>query len=647
MKTRILPKILLGAGVCACAFGWAAKDPVIMTVNGVDVPKSEFEYLYHKNSQQQLAAQPLEEYVEMFKNYRLKVADALANGIDTTATFRQEMEQYRSDLAAPYLADSVFLNRLVSEAYDRSRKEVEAIHIMMFKGRSDKENQQARATIDSIRQLVLAGGDFAQLARENSQDRASSQNGGRMGWISAGKYPYNFEVAAFSLKPGEISGIIESPMGYHLLKGGKSRPARGEVHVSHIMKMVSPAAGPGVDAAAKATIDSLYNIVKDNKGRFEMLAMQYSDDKNSGRNGGALPWFGAGAMVEDFDSVAFSLPVGGISEPVRSRFGWHIIYKFDERGVPSLNEMKAGELQRISNPQDERYAMVAENQTAMLARRHNAALDKAALDRMKLALVVDGLDSLFYQEYREPANRDMVIGRIGKRNLTAGQLAEYLNGAVQTNPEIAEKMFDQSAESFFNRLLLDEEEARLEAEVPEYRNLLHEYINGSLLYEISVRKVWDEASKNEDALRNHFELHRQDYNWTEPKAKGILVQAANDSVAQAIAARYAELPKDDVLRTLRREFKGKMSADRVLASQGQNAMVDNLMFGAPETKPANSAYEVYFMLDGKVIDAPEDYRDVRGQVTGDYQELLEQQWLEELHRKYPVYVNEKVLKKVK
>ena len=109
MKT----KFLLGAGLGVCALAWAAKDPVIMTVNGVDVPKSEFEYLYHKNSQQQLAPQPIDEYVDMFVNYRLKVADACEAGIDTTAAFRQEMAQYRHDLAAPYMADSVFLNNLV------------------------------------------------------------------------------------------------------------------------------------------------------------------------------------------------------------------------------------------------------------------------------------------------------------------------------------------------------------------------------------------------------------------------------------------------------------------------------------------------------------------------------------------------------
>ena len=151
-------KILLGAALLSVgALAWAAKDPVIMTVNGVDVPLSEFEYLYHKNSQQQLSPQPLPEYVEMFKNYKLKVADARSMGIDTTRAFAREMEQYKGELAAPFTADSVMLNQMVREAYDRSRREVEVSHIMLWQSPNRRADEAAYARLDSIRNAVLAG----------------------------------------------------------------------------------------------------------------------------------------------------------------------------------------------------------------------------------------------------------------------------------------------------------------------------------------------------------------------------------------------------------------------------------------------------------------------------------------------------------
>lgn len=643
MKT----KILLGAGLGVCALSWAAKDPVIMTVNGVDVPKSEFEYLYHKNSQQQLSPQPISEYLEMFKNYRLKVADALAEGLDTTASFRQEMAQYRSELATPYLTDSTYLRSLVRAAYDRSKEEVEASHIMRFKSRDENVNARQIQILDSLRAVLAGGGDFAELAEQYSMDRGSNGNGGSMGYIIAGRLPYAFEEAAYTLAPGQISEIVESPVAYHILKGGKHRPARGMVRVSHIMKMVPNTAGPLEEENAKNTIDSIYTVLLKDQNLFERLAIENSDDPGSARQGGLLPWFGAGQMVAEFDSVSFALPVGGMSAPFRTRFGWHIVYKSDEKGIPSYEEMEASELQKLNNPQDERHNMIMRHQTALLEKRHKGTLDHRAIDKIKLKLVVNGLDSTFYADYKSPSERGMIIGSIGKTPLTAGELVDNLFGAIQPNPASAGKIFDRNVELFYNKRLVEAEQDRLEAEVPEYRNLFHEYENGSLLYEVSVKKVWDRASKDEEGLKNYFETHRDDYKWIEPKAKGILVQAKNDSVAEAVARRYAELNSSTVLLTLRKEFKGDITAERILAQKGQNPMVDNLMFGMPEVKPSNSAFEVYFMLDGKVLDNPESVADVRGQVTGDYQEMLEKEWIRELREKYPVSVDEKVLRKIK
>ncbi len=216
-------KILVGVGLSACAIAWAAKDPVIMTINGVDVPKSEFEYLYHKNSQQQLAPQPLEEYAEMFKVYKLKVADAKACGLDTTESFRKEMQQYRRELAAPFMADSAYINKLVAEAAARALEDVEASHIMMLKTRDAAENRRLRLRLDSLRQELIAGADFTDLALRYSQDRSVVNNKGYMGFISSGRFPYEFETAAFTTPEGEISEVVESPAGYHIVKAGRHR----------------------------------------------------------------------------------------------------------------------------------------------------------------------------------------------------------------------------------------------------------------------------------------------------------------------------------------------------------------------------------------------------------------------------------------
>lgn len=352
-------------------------------------------------------------------------------------------------------------------------------------------------------------------------------------------------------------------------------------------------------------------------------------------------------MVQEFDSVAFALPVGQISEPFRTQFGWHIINKIDRKDPPSLDEMRAQEIARIMNPQDERCALVKKNQTAQLAKKHNARLNDALVGKLNSYVASNGVDSLFYVTFSTPEYVSQEIMKVGKQPVMLQAFLSSMHGGLQPNPVIGAKYLDNAISNFENSTLVEAEEAWLEANEADYRNLLHEYTNGSLLYEASVRNVWDKASKDIKGLEEYFERNRSNYKWDVPHAKGILVQAKNDSVAADVARRYAALPKDEALATLKKEYKGEASIDRVLVQRGQNPMVDALMFGVGEATSPNANFSTCLMIDGRVIDAPEEVSDVRGLVTGDYQEELEQVWISDLRSRYPVEINRKVLKKVK
>ncbi len=642
-------KFLVGttAALSACALAWAASDQVVMTVNGVDVPRSEFEYLYHKNRQQQLDPQTIDEYAEMFKLYKLKVADAIAEGLDTTQSFRKEMEQYRNELSAPYLADSTLLLKLVETEALRGQTEAEVFHIMMMKTPDWAGRVKAQATLDSIRGLLLNGADFGQLAYDNSQDRSAKNNRGRLGFITVGKLPYNFESVAYDLPEGEVSEIVESPMGYHIILGGKKRPARGFVQASHIMRLVPQGSTPEQEAEIKAQIDSLYQVALAEPNRFPELAQRFSDDKGSARNGGALPLFGAGEMVPEFDSVAFAIPVGAISEPVRTAYGWHIIQKTGVKPPKTAAEMKPELLSRMSNPQDDRYKTIMKSRIERLSAKHKGRLNEKNLDVMRQAIRQNGIDSIFYDRFDNAPEGDLPIATIGKRSVKASELAAAMRHNRQSDPGLAEYVFNGFLDIFFDKELVKAEQEWLAQNEPEYRNLLNEYRDGTLLYDVSVNKVWDRASKDTEGLARFFNEHRGDYTWQEPHAKGILVQTVNDSVADLIRARMAQLGNDTVMSTIRREFPKEVQLERVLVTKGANPMVDNLMFGGPEVKPSVARYNVYFLYDGRMLNRPETYEDVRGLVTNDYQDLLEKQWTDELKAKYPVKINEKVLKKIK
>ncbi len=642
-------KILAGTALSACALiAWAAKEPVVMTVNGVDVPRSEFEYLYHKNTQQQqLDPQPIEEYAEMFKLYKMKVADALAEKLDTAASFRKEMEKYRHDLAEPFLADSVLLNSLVAEAADRAQKEVEVRHIMLNRHPDPQVDEAVRQKLDSIRGLLLQGQDFTTLAKQYSQDQSAKTNGGNLGFFSAGRLPYEFEKVAWSLPEGEVSEIVESPMNYHIIYGGAKRPSRGKVHVSHILKMCRQGSTPEQEITAKAKIDSIYAAIMENPMRFEAIALAESDDKGSGQQGGLLPWFGAGEMVAEFDAKAFSMSDGEICAPIRTPFGWHIIKRINHRDAPTAEELKPEVLSRINNPQDERYQLVKEAQTARLEKKFDASINDAAAKRLRDKAAALGVDSLFFAEYSSPALSAETLYTINKKAVPVSEFLDRLKGVHQPNPARAALLVENYVKGFYNNKLIDTEIDWLLANEPDYANLYNEYRDGSLLYEVSLNKVWNRASQDTEGLENYFRANRDRYTWDAPHAKGILVQAANDSVAGLIRARMDQLGNDTVISVIRKEFPRQAKLDRVLAKKGDNTMVDYLMFGGPEVEPSDTRYTVYFMYQPRIIEAPEEAADVRGKVTNDYQNQLEAEWKEDLIKKYPVKVNKKELKKIK
>lgn len=634
--------ILTGVGLAAVLLAYAAKDPVIMTINGEDVTKSEFEYLYNKNSQQQINPQTLDEYVEMFKLYKMKVADAKAAGLDTTAKFRKEAEQYRHDLATPYLADSVYLNQLVDEAYARSRKEAVAKHIMFFKSPNPEHNLQMKAKADSLKQVLDNGGNFEELARQYSQDKRSAVNGGTMGYIVSGQYPYGFEVAAFATPEGSISDVVESPQGYHILKGGHKRDARGRVKVSHILKLARQESDW---ARAKEQIDSLYQVVTANPEKFNEIATTNSDDRGSARQGGQLPWFGAGEMVEEFDSAAFALKKGEISKPVKSQFGYHIIMKQDERDPLPKEAVKKQTLARMSSPQDERYALIQKRQTERFAARHKAQVNQSGLDAVNDYAAKNGIDSLFYSKWLGNDGNITLMTADGSKYSVADFVAKF-NGVKQSNPVAAKEIIDANLDSWMNGILTGLEEEALAKSEPDYRNLLKEYVDGSLLYEVSVLKVWDKAAKDIPGLEKYFAENRMKYKWDTPHVKGVFVQAVNDSVATAIKDLARGAAEDDIVPALRKQFKNQMAAEKILVPKGSNAMVDYVAFDGPVAPSSIEKYPVMFMLNKRILTVPEEMQDVKGLVTSDYQNMFQEQWENELRNKYSVKVNKKALKSV-
>lgn len=642
MKKKFIPALLVGVAILTAA---AAKknDPVLMTVNGKDVHQSEFEYLYNKNNRQQMQPQGIDEYVDMFVTYKLKVADAEAAGIDTTAAFRKEFEGYCSELARPYMRDSLVEERLVQEAYNRMDRMVDVSHIMMPIGATHQERLDNKARLDSIRTAILNGADFAEMAKKFSADRSAVRNGGHMGYIYANMYPYPFELAAFSTPVGQISEVIEdAPYGYHIVKVNGEKPNPGTVHARHILKLTRDLT-PEQAQAKKAEIDSIYNILASGNADFESIARAESDDPGSARKGGDLGFFGIGQMVPEFEEVAFSLSDGEISKPFTSPFGYHIVQVIEHKGIGTLDEERPQILKAIGR--DARANYPETERLNQLKKDYHAVILPQGLDQVKSLLSSAANTETGFSALDTDKT---VVASIGDRKFTAADVMASMKPNVRKGAADAYTTFYDAVGQLLNDKTLDYARERLIVDQPDYRNLVNEYRDGILLFEISNRNVWDRSTRDTEGLEEFFRSHRDNYKWDAPKYKGYIVFATNDSVA-GVARQYLashEIEKDSLVKTLRKEFGRTVKIERVIAAKGDNAIVDNVAFnGEKAAAPGN--WKAWFGYKGRIIDAPEEAADVRGAVSADFQQELERRWVDSLHKKYPVKINKKAIKKLK
>ena len=327
----------------------AQADPTIMTVDGQVVPRSEFEAIYKKNNKEaSVTKEALDEYLDLFINYKLKVREAETLGMDTIGKFKTELAGYRTQLARPYLIDRELNEALMQEAFDRMGTEVRASHILLqvAPDASSEDTLVVYKRIMALRDRILKGEDFATLAKEKggSEDPSAANNGGDLGWFSALQMVYPFETAAYSTKVGEVSMPVRTRFGYHIIKVVDRRPARGQVKVAHIMLRSTPEDPAEKQASAENRAKEIHEQVTTGKMTFSEAALKYSEDESSNTKGGELPMFGTGKMIEEFEDAAFALKkMDDISAPIKSRYGWHII-KLLEKQEPATFEASRSEL---------------------------------------------------------------------------------------------------------------------------------------------------------------------------------------------------------------------------------------------------------------------------------------------------------------
>lgn len=647
MKKTFIIALLAASAALAGSAKKNLSDEVILTVDKNPTTLAEFEYLYNKNNSQQAQKQTPEEYMELFSVYKLKVADAVAAGIDRSDSFRDEFNSYKNSLAAPYFYDRDKFNRMVRDAYHQMNREREVSHIMFSDVQDRSELPALMARIDSIRNVIRSGqATFDEMAVKYSIDGMARRSGrGYMGFISNNNiYPYPFVGMAFNTPVGEISEPVNSGFGWHIILVHSERPVSKQVLVEHILKLTQ-GKSPEEAGKQKAAIDSIYTLLTTTGADFNAVAIKESEDPGSARQGGKLDWFGTGRMVPEFEKASMELGIGETSEPVKTTYGYHIIHKINERDSVPFEEVREMLEQQVNG--DERMATLQEENTKMLRERFRETLHPELLAVIAAEIDAAGGADSAYVEKLKTDKRPYATYEGGE--VTVGEIVRNMPALAKLDGKAYTYQMDGTFKALCSTLKLRELEAdRLSREDADFRNLVNEYHDGILLYEISNRNVWEKSSSDKEGLENFFNRNRAKYAvWERPRFKGYIVFATSDSIAQGAEKLLMEnnVPAEESVTFLRKTYGKDIRVERVIAEQGKNDIIDHIAFGAPKPAPKGK-WIAYFPYQYKTISQPEEASDVRGEVTADWQNELNDQWVARLKKQHKVKINKGLLKKI-
>lgn len=652
LNTSILryPAIILFLSLLPVISMASLIDDILLVIHEREITRTEFQRLWEKNN---LYTEPLslDEYMELFINFHLKVAHAREEGIHLEEDFRHELEGYRRRLAAPYLGDTATEEALVREAYERLQYDVNASHILirLNPGYSPEDTLKALEKAMQIRERVVEGESFEEVARATSDDPSAKTNYGNLGYFTAFHMVYPFENAVYQSEPGELNMPVKTRFGYHIIRVNDRRKSRGELKTAHVMLGFNRYD----ESEAKEKVMQVYEDLLGGKS-FELTAREHSTDMNSSAEGGVLPWFGAGRIVPEFEHAAFSLEKPGeISEPVRTAYGWHIIKLLDRRDIPPFDEIRRELLERIRDSGDERSQLIRSALVERLKNEWQFSENPGALE--VFYSMAD--ETIFTGSWRIPEGRPLnqVLFSITGKRVTQKDFADFIyRNAPRRNPWPIDEYIYSLYHEFVSQWLIEHEDRNLENKYPEFRYLMHEYRDGMLLFEVTDRRVWSKAATDSAGLADFHAGNRNAYMW------GTRLPATIFSTEDARAARRGIRRAGRSLRSDRRDNDwvtepiNRRSEDPVITyqkgtfSRGDNPLTDRIEWTEGVSEVFNDGGKLQFILIHGVLDPePMTLEEARGNVLSDYQDYLEEEWVKELRSRYNVEIKRDVLSDIK
>ncbi len=632
---------------------WAQdlEEKVILTVDDRPVTAGEFMRVYNKNLElvQDPEQKDLDNYLSLYVDYKLKVAEAYSRKLDTTSMHALEYRKYKHQLATTYMSVNDVTDDLMKEAYGRLSEQINVRHILINSNRDalPQDTLVAYNKLAKIRADVLAGKeDFEVAARKYSDDPSAPSTGGNLGWFSAFKMMYPFEIVAYNTPVGETSQVFRTPFGFHFLEVLDRRNVAKEVTVAHIM-ITSKKDDPSFNAEQR--IGEIYGNLQQG-GSFEEIAKQFSDDKNTAVNGGKLNRFGPGQLnAEDFEEQAFAVKnIGEYSVPFKSDYGWHIVKLLERHEYPSYEELAPRLKKQVQ--QAHRLDFIKSITVEELMERYNVEYPQH---------VVDFFTDFFNEsitkkewEYTDTLNPKLktVIYQLPHATYTYDDFARFVlvrqkRSARHSNTYGAAKGY---LEEYELQTLREYFKDHLDLEDPEFAKVVAEYKEGLLIFDLMDQTIWGAVKRDTVGLENFYRENQQNYQYKK-RVNALITQSPSKDVAKEVRSR---LKKNASLASLKEEF-AQEGAVKVIFTQGVFEIdARELPEGFSARKGVSKVYNTndqYSVISVANIlpTSIKPLKSVKGQVMGDYQTQLEKDFMQNLHEKFDVVVNQDVLNEVK
>lgn len=607
---------------------------LLLEVGGQKVTVEEFLYYYQKNSVNQASGDitPIDDYMQMFIDFKLKVAEAKWEKLDTVSAFQKELAHYTKQLSKPYLVDQQEVDRLVREAYERKLQEVHASHILVRlpEYATPEDTLYAYRKIQKIRQRVMRE-PFAQVAMGTSEDPSVKRNGGDLGYFTSLQMVYDFENVAYQLKPGQISEPVRTAFGYHLIKCHGTRKNVGRVKVAHIMLLTPKGLSSDELQLKKQRIQELYHELMSGKN-FSSVAKKFSEDKGTAANGGILPWFGQGDMVPEFEKAAFALNEdGALSKPVKTSYGWHIIKRIEREQPGTFAQERTKIEQQVLRSQ--RVQVAVDSLVAKLLRKDQAIVHPERLAYFYEPTIanVGMADTLLF--YKGIAFRIDDFQIYLRENLP--------HDSLMVNSVLVADKFN----TFVQEKVLRQRNRELEKAYPEYGYLVKEYHDGLLLFELMDRRIWGKTMKDTADLYAYYQQHNAVYMWPE-RFEGRVYECQSAAVCEKVkkaqrGGLFSAGLKDEELLTHFNKDENMLTITSGTFSKGENGYIDAFIWGDKKIPG------YIFIRGNKIKPQPKEFSQVKGQVTADYQKELEEEMKKTLRNKFKVIIHEEIWEKTK